>query len=270
MDFPSILDAIPDILERIEGPIGVISLIVILFSFITWAFFSREGPGFKVFAIVLLFVGCAGIAFAVLQHDPAEQEPLTVPSTPPQDTEPLGKGDRVVQEAEHKPMRTPLVVGPDGLGSCQSSNELPKDAIDVDDLKLGTGWLRLRDYHPGEGWFSTTKIRTDDGQYVDPNTFKIINRSGNFVAISDSTYPHELLGKVIRVSNELTIRERPYLALNDFENTARYDGTTDVCVQYVLYNWEPSEVVDPCLPGQPCEPSFPEQTDVWVLVNVME
>lgn len=72
MDFVSVLDVIPNILGKIEGPLGVISLIIILFSFITWGFFNRESIWFRVFAIMLLFVGAIGLSLAVLS--PSEQE----------------------------------------------------------------------------------------------------------------------------------------------------------------------------------------------------
>lgn len=73
MDFNSVLEAIPAILDKIDGPIGVISLMVILLSFITVALFSREGPWFKTFSVVLLFAGCGGVTYALLQ--PIETEP---------------------------------------------------------------------------------------------------------------------------------------------------------------------------------------------------
>jgi len=268
MDFSSALSTIPNILEKIEEPIGVISLIVILFSFITWAFFSSEGPGFKVFAIILLFVGCAGVAYAVLQPSPGSEGPV---SRPTQVEGLKDEDDRPVQTAESKPSRTPIIVGPDGMGNCEYSNEIPEGGIDSSDLRAGTGWLKLRDYHPDKGWFSTTLIRNEDGKTVDPpNPFAVVGRSGQFREISFSETPQSLLGKVIRVSDGLLLRERPFPALNDGENTARYDGTTDVCVQYVSYHWTPRETVEPCLPNLPCEPFVPEETDVWILVSVVE
>jgi len=74
MDFSSILNLVPQIIEKIEGPIGIVSLIVILFSFVTWAFFSRAALWFRVFALVLLFIGCGGVAYAVLLTNTFEVE----------------------------------------------------------------------------------------------------------------------------------------------------------------------------------------------------
>ncbi len=280
MDFSSILNAIPEILDKIEEPIGVISLIVILFSVITWAFFGREGAGYKVFAILLLFLGCAGVAFAVLQPEPPIEQ-----KRPPQTDEvqegsltqrddvvilPHGS-EKPVMTAEQSTRRTAIIVGPDGEDRCEYSSARPEGGIDVDDLRSGTGWIKIRDYHPDRGWFSTTLVRNEDGETVEPpNPFSIMSRSGQFREISYAEMPSDLLGRVIRVSDGLLLRERPFPALNDGENSARFEGTIHVCVQYVSYDWEHRETVAPCLPNQPCEPFVPEDTDVWLLVSIVE
>lgn len=52
-----------------DNPLAIASLIAILLGVLAVAFFYREPVGYKMFAFISVFLGCAGLIYVISLHD---------------------------------------------------------------------------------------------------------------------------------------------------------------------------------------------------------